>query len=118
MPTENEQQGATSDDDSPEGMQRIIQIGEHSSQMLGSPVYNMMYRKLLDDCFQEWLSTAPKEHNKREGLWAEAQGLINVTSALAGAVQDAQRVLQNQQAQNDPAQQAQDYRDTQGFGLN
>ena len=114
----SEQQDETSDDASPEGIQRIIQIGEHASQMLGSPVYNVMYRQILDRTFQDWLGTAPKEENKREGLWDEAQALINMTSNLGAAVQDAQRVLQRQQAQNDPSQKTNDYLDTQGFGIN
>jgi len=118
MQTENEQQGANLDDLSPEGMQRIVQIGEHASKVLGSPVYNVMYRQELDKMFQEWLITTPKEVNKREGLWHQAQGLINITSAMGAAAQDAQRVLQKQQAQNDPQQNTQDYLDTQGFGLN
>ena len=118
MPTENEQQDATLDDSSPENMQRIIQIGEHASQLLGSPVYNIMYRTTLDNMFQQWLGTTPKEQNKREGLWHEAQGLINITSNLGAAVQDAQRVLQKQQAQNDPMQQVNEYLDTQGFNIN
>jgi hypothetical protein len=118
MPIENEQHDANLDDVSPEGMQRIIQIGEHASQMLGSPVYNMMYRQRLDRTFQEWLVTSPKEQNKREGLWHEAQGLISLTADMGAAAQDAQRVLQKQQAQNDPQQNTQNYLDTQGFGLN
>lgn len=118
MPIDNEPQDASLDDASPEGMQRIIQVGEHASQMLGSPVYNIMYRQILDTKFQQWLETSPKEQNKREGLWHEVQGLINLTSDLGAAVQDAQRVLQRQQAQNDPQQNTQNYLDTQGFGLN
>jgi hypothetical protein len=78
----------------------------------------MMYRQRLDRTFQEWLVTSPKEQNKREGLWHEAQGLISLTADMGAAAQEAQRVLQRQQAQNDPGQNTQNYLDTQGFGLN
>ena len=99
-----------------EQLQQILATGENASQLLNSPVYNMAYQRLLNDKFQQWLATDPKEERKRESMHAQAKGLIEITELLSGAVQDAQRVLADQQAQNDPGAQRAQFLDTQGFG--
>ena len=55
---------------------------------------------------------------RRESLYYQSQGLMAVTEKLGNAVEDARRVLSQQQAQNDPAAQQQEYLNNQGFGLN
>jgi ribosomal protein L22 len=101
-----------------EQMQKILRIGEQASQLLNNPVYNMAYQQLLNVKFQEWMSSSPKEQAKREGLYTQAKGLVEVTELLASAVEDAQRVQQDLNMQNDPLRQQQEYADQQGFGLN
>lgn len=96
-------------------LQQILATGERASQLLNSPVYNMAYQRLLNDKFQQWLATDPKEERKRESMHAQAKGLIEITELLSGAVQDAQRILSDQQAQNDPNAQHAQYMDAQGF---
>lgn len=100
-----------------EQMQRIIQTGEQASKLLGSPVYNIAYQQLLNTKFQEWLTSDPKEERKRESLFLQAKALTEMTDLLGDAVADAQTLLQNQQAENDPGQRRQDYENEQGFGL-
>ena len=111
--------GENSQDESlsQEQLQQVMAMGEQASQLLNSPVYNMAYQRLLNQKFQQWLTTDPKEERKRESMYCQAQGLIEITELMAGAVEDAQRILSERQAQNDPNVQQQQYMDTQGFGI-
>jgi hypothetical protein len=97
-------------------IQRILAVGEQASQLLGSGVYQVAYRKVLDQNYSEWLTSSPKEREKRESLYQATQGLIAVTEELAKAVEDARRLLQEQEQRNSPAARNQEYLDTQGFG--
>jgi hypothetical protein len=100
---------------SSEDAQRILQVGEHASQLLRTPVYNLAYRNVMDSLFNDWLGSKPKEELLRASLYNQAIGLTTVTERLASAVADAELVLQKQQAQNDPEQHQQEYLDNQGF---
>ena len=103
---------------SSEDVQRVLQVGEHASQLLQTPVYNLAYRNVVDQIVQDWMGSQPKETMKRESLYNQVNGLINVTERLSSAVEEAKRVLSEQQAQNDPNTVHNDYMDNQGFGLN
>ena len=107
-----------SQDYSSEDVQRVIQVGEHASHLLKTPVYNLAYRNVVDQIVQDWMGSSPKETMKRESLYNQVNGLIEVTEKLASAVDEAQRVLSEQQAQNDPSAVQNEYLDNQGFGLN
>lgn len=100
-----------------EQMQRILQVGESASQLLKSPVYNLAYNQVLNTKYQEWLTSDPKEERKRESLYLQAKALTDVTELMATAVTDAEMVMEQQTALNDPRQQAANMQDTQGFGL-
>ena len=113
-----QQNGEESQNFSPEDVQRVIQVGEHASQMLGSPVYNLAYRNVVDQIVMEWMESSPKETMKRESLYNQVTGLMGVTEKLSVAVEEARVVLSEQQAQNDPAAAQQEYTNNQGFGLN
>ena len=116
----NSKHGETLSEDSltPEQMQRVISVGEEASKLLNSPVYNIAYQQVLNQKFQEWLTSDPKEERRRESLFLQAKALTEVTELLGSAVQDAQRVSHMQREANDPNLQMQDYTDQQGFGLN
>jgi hypothetical protein len=118
-PTKNgEQSQDTSSTQEQQSVQEILALGEQASQLLNSPVYNVMYNLQLRNVFSQFLETSPKEVNKREGLYHEAQGLINLTEKMGGLVEEAQRVLREQEEKRDPRRAAADYEDRQGFGLN
>lgn len=102
----------------PEQMQRVLQAGEQASQLLNAPIYNIAYQQILNQKFQEWLGSDPKEERRRESLYLQAKGLTEVTELLGSAVADAQRVAHAQKEANDPNLQMQSYDDQQGFGLN
>lgn len=112
--------GGNSPGESPtqEQLQHVLQVGEQASKLLNSQVYNMAYQQLLNQKFQDWMASTPKEVNKRESLFMQAKGLVEVTELLASAVEDATRVQQNLNTQNDPHAQGQEFLDQQGFGLN
>lgn len=116
----NSSNGGQSPEDSltTEQVQRIMQTGAQASQLLNNPVYNMAYQQLLNRKFQEWLASTPKESQKREGLFMQAKGLVEVTELIASAVEDALRLEQEQAERQDPGRVQQDYMDQQGFGLN
>ncbi len=101
-----------------ESLQRIMQVGSQASELLASPVYNMVYQRLMTDLHGQWLTTEPKEERKRESLWMQAKGLEKVTISLSGAVEDAHRVLQENAQKQDPKQKENEYLDNQGFGVN
>ena len=97
-------------------LQQIIAMGEHASQLLQSPVYNLAHRMSLDSVIQEWSACQPKEREKRESLWHELQALGRTAQTLAGMVERAQQAAH---AQSESATQAEnEYLDQQGFGLN
>jgi hypothetical protein len=101
---------------SSEDAQKILQVGEHASQLLGTPVYNLAYRNVMDLLFNQWLGSKPKEELLRASLYSRAIGLQEVTELLGSAVEDAKLVLAKQEAQNDPQQQRAEYMNNQGFG--
>lgn len=95
--------------------QDILQLGEDASRLLGSDVCQVMYQRQMWALFLQWLETVAKEREKREGLYNQAKGLQQMMHNLGAAVQDAQRILTEQQEQQSPDAQHQQYLDTQGF---
>jgi hypothetical protein len=117
MPTNNDgSHDENLDNLSAEDAQKILQVGEHASQLLGTPVYNLAYRNVMDLLFNQWLGSKPKEELLRASLYSRAIGLQEVTELLGSAVEDAKLVLAKQEAQNDPQQQRSEYMNNQGFG--
>ena len=92
---------------------QIMQIGEEAAQLLQAPVYQLAYRTLLDEAFADWLASHPKEREKRESLWCEAQGLIKMTEKLQTAVEHAANLLQQQKDERPQGSSL----ENQGFGL-
>lgn len=97
---------------------RIAQVGAQASQALQNPVFNTVYHHLLNKKFQDWLTTSPKEEKKRESLYYEAAGLMEITNQLGVAVEDALRLEREQAERHSATRVEQDFMDQQGFGLN
>jgi hypothetical protein len=117
-PMRNGEQSPDTSSTVDQSIQEILALGEQASQLLNSPVYNVMYNLQLRNTFNQFLETTPKEVNKREGLYHEAQGMIRMTRQLGALVEEAQRILREQEEKRDPRRAAADYEDRQGFGLN
>jgi hypothetical protein len=116
----NSGNGEHSPNDSPthDQLQHIMKVGEEASLLLQSPIYNTAYQQLINQKFQDWLASSHKESQKRESLYMQAKGLVEVTDLLATAVEDAKRVQHDLNTQNDPTRAEQEYLNEQGFGLN
>jgi hypothetical protein len=112
-------QGGTSQSESQtqEQLQRMLQVGNDASILLNSPVYNLAYQQLIQQKFEEWMATDPKEERKRESLYHQVKGLVNMTENLSAAVEDAQRILEEQHQESDPEYRRRQYQDAQGFDL-
>lgn len=105
-------------DDSQQSVQEIMALGEQASRLLGAPVFNIIYNLQLREIFNQFLESSPKEQNKREGLYHQGQGLITMVERMGALVEEAKRILAEEEEKRDPRRQAQDYTDRQGFGLN
>lgn len=114
----NAQPDFDSENLSPQDKHRIVQVGEQASQLLNNPVFNQAYRQVMDRKYIEWLDSAPKEVQKREGLFHQVKGLAEVTETLSQAVADANQVLAELHEENSPEGKRQAYESAQGFGLN
>lgn len=95
-----------------------IQAGQIASQELNSPIFNVIHDLLIQKHFREWQLSEPKEELLRKSLWYEQKALKDMLLEMASMVGDAQRLIAERQAQNDPAEQEKRRLDEQGFGLN
>tara|TARA_R110002020_G_scaffold42958_2_gene125297 strand:- start:7083 stop:7448 length:366 start_codon:yes stop_codon:yes gene_type:complete len=91
--------------------------GQAASELLGNPVYNLVYQESMRNLHAQWLGTEPKEEKKRESLYWQARGLINVTEQMGGLVERAQEIMRRgQDGENGQPGGNDDYLDMQGFG--
>jgi hypothetical protein len=97
--------------------QEILALGQSASDLLGSPIFNTMYNLRLQEAFAEWLNSEPKEEKRRESLYYECKGLVDLTNRMEGLVQEANTLLAEQAEKQDPEYQQNEYLDEQGFGL-
>ena len=102
----------------PEQVRQIMELGQQASQLLGNPAYNTLYNTRIQKLFQEWLITKPKEVQRRESLYYQATGLIEITQDMVVAGEDALRIEREQAEQHSQTRQQNEYMDQQGFGLN
>ena len=97
--------------------QEILQAGEQAAQLLSSPLFNYVYKQQMEATINEWITSAPKEVNKRESLYHQVQAQGQMATRMAEIVEQAQ-VVQQKVAENDaPAAKQNEYLDTQGFGI-
>lgn len=101
-----------------ESLQRVIQVGQAASELLGAPVFNLMYVMMMNRLTAESDATEPKEERKRESIHFQKRALEQMTQNMGDAVAEAQRVLQEQQNSKNPEDVKKEYLDGQGFNLN
>lgn len=97
--------------------QEVLNAGEQAARLLQSPVFNMAYRHQMEDTVNQWLTSSPKESNKRDSLYYQAKALVEMATRMSGFVEQAQRIMAEQGAERDPSRKQADYLDTQGFGI-
>jgi len=107
----------TSSEDFWKGAQQVIAAGERAAQLLNSPEFNLAYRMQMEDTINLWLSSEPKEQNKRESLYYQAMAQAQMATRMQAFVEQAQRLLAEQHATDDPDTRRANYLDTQGFGI-
>lgn len=115
--TSTEKNGSASQRQGPSAldMQQILEVGRAASETLNSPVYNLVHRQAVDEIIQQWATTEPKETAKREDLWKEFQCLAKAAMRMQSHVENAHRVLEQQNSEQE--RQEADYLDRQGFGF-
>jgi len=112
--TQKNNAGSKNGSSSEHSLQHALQMGAEASKMLSSPLYNVMYQEKMRELHDQWLSSEPKEERKRESLYWQARGLIELTENMGELVTQAQVIMQSQSdAENAQTQQ---YLDEQGFG--
>lgn len=115
--TNNSGGDETSQPDFWQNAQEILSAGEQAARLLQAPVFNLAYRQQMEDTVNQWLTSSPKESNKRDSLYYQAKALVQMATRMNGFVEQAQRVLVEQGADQDPKRKQADYLDTQGFGI-
>ena len=97
--------------------QEMMQAGVEASQMLNSSVFNMAYRLQMEDTINQWLTSEPKETNKRDSLYYQAKAQVAMATRMQGFIEQATVLQQKQAEQSDPSVKHAEYLDTQGFGI-
>lgn len=97
--------------------QEMMAAGEQAAQLLNSPVFNVAYRAQMEDTINQWLTSEPKEQNKRDSLYYQAQAQVAMATRMQSFVEQAQRLHEEQRKKQDPKQQRAEYLETQGFGV-
>ena len=112
---ENLGDGANSTEEFWQNAQQVLQAGQDAATLLNAPVYNLTYRMKMEGLINEWMTTSPKEVNRRESLYYQTQALREVTQGLSSLVEQANVILAEQSARQDPSAKQNEYLDTQGF---
>lgn len=95
-----------------------INAGQIAAQALNSPIFNVIHAMMVGRWQKEIKLTDPKEDNARKWLWMKERVMDEMCLEMASLVQDAQRIIAERQAQNDPVEQERQRLDEQGYGLN
>ena len=94
-----------------------LNAGQMAAQALNSPLENTIHEMRMWNIFTEWQRSLPKEENLRRSLYYEARAMQAVALMKVSMVSDAQRIVEERQKQNDPAEQERTRMDKQGYGL-
>ena len=113
--TQNSENDESSTDEFWQNAQQVMQAGQEAAQLLNAEVYNLTYRMKMEDLINQWLTTQPKEQNRRESLYYQAMALREVTQGLSALVEQANVILEKQSAAQDPAAKRNEYLNNQGF---
>ena len=74
----------------------ILSQGEEASRLLDSPIYNLAHRSVIQGIQDEWMSTAPHEREKREGMYHRVRALASVAEEMALMVAKAQQITDDE----------------------
>jgi hypothetical protein len=113
----NSSDGENSPQDFWQNAQELMQAGSEAARLLNSEVFNLAYRLQMEDTVNQWLTSEPKETNKRDSLYYQSQALVAMATRLQSFVEQAQVIMQKQAATQDPRGKHAEYLDTQGFGI-
>ncbi len=95
--------------------QEILSQGEQASRLLDSPIYNIAHRSVIQNLQDEWMTTDPKEREKREGLYQMVRGLSTVSSEMAMMIERARLISDDEMMKENKLQLA--YDENTGFNL-
>jgi hypothetical protein len=109
--------GEQSSQDFWQGAQEMMAAGERAAQLLNSDVFNLAFRLQMEDTINQWMTTEPKEQNKRESLYYQVQSQVAMATRMQSFVEQAQVLLEKQSQERDPSAKRNNYLDTQGFGI-
>ena len=112
---EHSQDGEQSQQDYWQTAQELMAAGERAAQLLRSDVFNVAYRLQMEDTINQWLTSEPKETNKRDSLYYQAKAQVAMATRMQSFVEQAQVLLQKQAEKHDPKRNRAEYLDTQGF---
>ena len=90
-------------------------MGEQASRLLDSPVYNIAHRSVIQNLQDEWMTTDPKEKEKRQGLYQMVRGLSTVSSEMAMMIERARLISDDEMMKENKLQLA--YDENTGFDL-
>ena len=99
--------------ESPQTAEEIMSQGEEASRVLSSDIYNLAHRSVIQNLQDEWMTTAPHETQKREGLWHRVQALSAVAGEMAVMVANAKALSSEELAKESKMQL--DYDENSGF---
>ena len=97
--------------------QEMMQAGSQAAHLLNAPVFNLAYRLQMEDTINQWLTSEPKESNKRDSLYHQARAQVAMATRMQGFIEQATVLQQQQAAKSDPNAKHAEYLDTQGFGI-
>ena len=78
-------------------MQQILEAGLQAQNLLQSQIFGRAYQETINYYFNEWLSTQVDHSKKREEIYFRLRGLQDAAQTLAGFVQQAETIGQQQE---------------------
>ena len=91
MPPANDGRSSQTD------MQQILEAGLQAQNLLQSQIFGQAYQETINYYFNEWLSTQVDHSKKREEIYFRLRGLQDAAQTLAGFVQQAETIGQQQE---------------------
>lgn len=116
-PNQQSNESEQSSEDFWNAAQEMMAAGHQAAQLLDSQIFNTAYRLQMEDTINQWLTSEPKEVNKRESLYHQARAQVAMATRMQAFVEQAQVLAQKQAERHDPERKRNEYLDNQGFGL-
>jgi hypothetical protein len=115
--SKNSPNGEHSQQDYWQAAQEMMRAGEEAARLLNSPVFNLAYRAQMEDTINQWLTSEPKETNKRDSLYHQAQAQVAMATRMQSFVEQAEMLRAEQDTKQSEEHKRNEYLDTQGFGI-